>query len=122
MNQRGHMLGILLRSGGPWTDDGVRSAFLTTGPGFVDITLIMPSFSPAGFNDLDQVAGIATVGLQGRQRAYLLQNGSVSSLGTLGGNNSGATAMNNAGQVVGFSSLPDGSEHAMPTKTAQWAT
>lgn len=112
MNQRGHLLGYLLRSGGPWGDDGVRSAFLTTGPGYVDIGLVMASFVPSGVNDLDQVAGSATVGVQGRTRAYLFQNGSVSSLGTLGGNSSGASAINNAGDVVGFSSLGGGGEHA----------
>lgn len=112
MNQRGHMLGVLLRSGGPWSDDGVRSAFLSTGPAYVDIGLVMGSFSPAGVNDLDQVAGTAVVGVQRRTRAYLFQDGSVSNLGTLGGNNSGASAINNAGQVVGFSSVASGAEHA----------
>lgn len=112
MNQRGHMLGVLLRSGGPWVDNGVRSAFLTTGPGYVDIGLVMASFRPYGVNDLDQVAGTATVGVQGRTRAYLFQNGEVSNLGTLGGSNSGASAINNAGQVVGFSSVASGAEHA----------
>ncbi len=112
MNQRGHMLGVLLRSGGPWVDDGVRSPFLTTGPGYVDIGLVMASFRPSGVNDLDQVAGTATVGVQGRTRAYLFQNGAVSNLGTLGGSNSGASAINNAGQVVGFSNVASGAEHA----------
>lgn len=112
MNGRGHMLGVLLRSGGPWVDDGVRSAFLTTGPGYVDIGLVMASFRPAGVNDLGQVAGTATVGVQGRTRAYLYFDGVVSNLGTLGGTHSGASAINNAGQVAGFSTVAGGAEHA----------
>jgi probable HAF family extracellular repeat protein len=36
-------------------------------------------------------------------------------LGTLGGNNTVATAVNDAGQVAGYSSLTDGSTHAFIT-------
>lgn len=112
VNNQAHLLGIFTKSGGPWVDQGVQSPFLSTGPGFIDLGNVMTSFRPAGMNDLDQVAGTATVGTQARRRAYLYRDGAVSSLGTLGGHNSGANAINNAGQVVGYSTLPDGPEHA----------
>ena len=42
-----------------------------------------------------------------------INNGSVTDLGTLGGTNSSALALSNFVQVVGWSELADGSQHAM---------
>ncbi|GEM_PF-721594 len=112
INNQAHLLGIFMKSGGPWYDQGVPSPFLSTGPHYVDLGAVMGSFVPADLNGRDQVAGTATVGAQGRHRAYLYQDGGVSNLGTLGGNNSGASAINDAGEVVGYSSVAGGADHA----------
>lgn len=68
----------------------------------------MKAIGPVGgaayaVNDLDEVVGVAG-------SAFLYGNGSLTNLGSLGGT-SGQTqpeAINNAGQVVGYSYLPDG--------------
>jgi len=53
-------------------------------------------------NDSGQAVGYSSNSLTKQQHATLWSNGQITDLGTLGGNLSGATAINNKGQVVGF--------------------
>jgi probable HAF family extracellular repeat protein len=57
-----------------------------------------------GINDAGQVVGWANR-RDGDVHAFLWANGSMRDLGTLGGEQSGADAINAAGQVVGYSTL-----------------
>jgi chitinase len=68
-----------------------------------------------GINDTGQVVG-SSIGLRGTH-AFSYTNGTMTDLGTLAGNQPGthsiASGVNNAGQVVGFSSIPNsGIPHA----------
>jgi probable HAF family extracellular repeat protein len=81
-----------------WTADGT-----ITGLG----TLPGQSYSIAlWINNARQVAGTSGT------RGFFWQNGTMQDLGTLGGNATEPTDLNEAGQVVGQSSLPNGSFHA----------
>lgn len=75
-----------------------------------------------GINDLGQIVGssgscantvVTAVGLLVGPHAVLWKNGSATDLGNLGGKMMGkAAAINNRGEVAGFSDVTDGSVHA----------
>jgi probable HAF family extracellular repeat protein len=68
--------------------------------------------SAYGINDSGTVVGDGTVA-SGNVRAFVwTAESSMTELGTLGGLNSYATAVNNSGEVIGYASLRNGYDHA----------
>ena len=73
---------------------------------------------PMAINDSGQVVGLAYSGADASfpYHAFLYSNGSIQDLQTLGGSDSAARGINEAGQVVGYSTLPDVDGHQGPTQ------
>jgi probable HAF family extracellular repeat protein len=68
-------------------------------------------FTPTAINNRGEVVGVlATASLQ--PHAVLCSNGVIKDLGTLGGTESFAEDINDNGEVVGYSTMLDGSSHA----------
>jgi len=72
-------------------------------------------------NDHGVVVGESAVadGENPPNHAFLWHRGRMRDLGTLGGAASTATAINNRGEVVGYSDLPDGTTHAFLWRTGR---
>jgi probable HAF family extracellular repeat protein len=68
--------------------------------------------SGAAINSLGHVVGESAVAGSDRHEAFVYRDGTMSDLGTLGGEYSSAHGINDADQIVGYSSLADGSFHA----------
>ena len=67
----------------------------------------------AGINDSGQTVGTSTSDTH--SRAFLCQNGTMQDIGTLGGKNSVAYGINNAGVAVGWSLAPSVDGRGIPT-------
>jgi probable HAF family extracellular repeat protein len=108
INKQGHVAGY---SSGP---NGARAFLWTRSKGVQDLGVLPGgNYSRAcDLNDLDQVAG--TSGSAAGDRAVLwTKTGNVRDLGTLSGDTSSeATAINNNGDVVGYSKGPRGGMRA----------
>jgi probable HAF family extracellular repeat protein len=93
--------------------------FLRDSNGVVHTINPLPGYGAvqlAGLNDAGEVVGSLFTGLGGMggvgDRAFLYSQGTMTNLGVLGGDSSGATAINSSGLVVGVSSTSSGAGNA----------
>jgi probable HAF family extracellular repeat protein len=97
--------------------DGAGFAFTCTGTSCA--TLPAPAgvsavqYEVDGINDFGQVIGIALDSTHNQAVAVRWSGGQAVSLGTLGGANSGATAINDLGDIVGSADDAAGQSHAV---------
>src|SRR6266542_2426362 len=92
-------------------------AFLWQNGRLINLNSLVPENSgwelqeARGINDNGQIVGWGSH--NGQERSFLYDNGRITDLGLLpGGTNSYALALNNSNQVVGVSSIGDGTPHA----------
>lgn len=121
INDVGQVVGSSTTSG--WAYDG----FLWQNGKMIDLGTLGGGYSTAaGINHSGQVVGWSSVA--GSQytyypvNAFVWQNGKMTSLGTLpGGTSSDASAINDAGQIVGSSdSAPQGLYNSRPLRAVVW--
>lgn len=96
-----------------WNDQGIQHTALWGNGGIVDLGDLDPSWpnhsAAYGINDAGQVVGNSyTADPLQSVHAFLWQNGSMQDLGTLGGDQSQAMAINKDGKVVGGSRFSGG--------------
>jgi probable HAF family extracellular repeat protein len=96
------------------TNSEISNTFLYTGGKMVDISdaSLFPGGSDGtGINDSGQVCGYGWPANNTNTHAFLYTSGTTIDLGTLGGDESVAEAIDSSGQVVGQSTAADGSTH-----------
>jgi probable HAF family extracellular repeat protein len=91
INAAGHIMGTAM------TASGSREVFFYANGVMQDTGVSTIGWENSGINDEDEI-----VGIDSSYHAFLLSNGVFEDLGTLGGSESQAQHINNAGQIVGF--------------------
>ena len=104
VNSLGHVAGNVDLGG------SVIHAFLWNGSNQIDIHTSGEDSYTFGMNDLDEVAGWYVT--LGKDVAYVWSNGTRISLGFLGGDESRAISINNAGQAIGYAESANGNDRA----------
>ena len=118
INNSGQVTGVSDITGG-----GHQVAFVYSGGTMHDLNDLVPAGNMAGFNflvagyainDSGKITGSAVRSVDSASHAFLFSGGSVTDLGTLGGNNSLGAGINNSGQVTGYSTFSENSadDHA----------
>jgi probable HAF family extracellular repeat protein len=105
INERGQVVGDSYTSSAPGVCYGVTTGgFLwDRRHGMLDLGSFGGTCTiPTDLNSHGQVAGISTVAGDSYQRAFLWEHGSLRDLGGFEGKNTGAIAINEKGEVVGF--------------------
>lgn len=111
INDSGQIVGISANA------NGITDAFLDTNGTFIDLGHFPSSYQYStayGINGSGTIVGYSTTASgPGYEHAFAYSDGSMTDLGTLGGNNSRAFDVNASGQVVGASFVADNSvQHA----------
>jgi len=107
VNERDQVVGRALYVTPGLPNDRFFHAFLWQNGVMTDIGMAQPELNTQAraINNRGQIVGV------GGSHAFLYENGAFKDLGTLGGINSVANAINDWGAVVGNSELADGSTH-----------
>lgn len=125
LGERGSGLAAINESGtivGNIWNRSSTSAVIFNGPNDVTYlgTLGGSLSSVSGINNLNQITGISLTGAPyvpgatstPAQEAFVYENGHMMGIGTLGGHTSNGYGINDLGQIVGDSNLPNGEMHA----------
>ncbi|MED5621165.1 hypothetical protein [Ideonella sp. BN130291] len=119
MNGLGHVVGwSQAATGARFTGYIHRNGQLSPIPAFMPNPPVRTEIisSANGINDRDQVVGWSLTGLASNGvthgRAYLWDAGVMKDLGTLGGNDSSAVSINNAGDIIGYAGTVAGGDAA----------
>lgn len=109
LNDRGQVVGLSATI--PGQDSAPLRAFLWEDGQMQDLGTLGNNSIARGINNLGMVVGSSAA--SGEEHAFVWYRGHMLDLGTLGGNLSRANAVNERGQIVGFSRAADGNEYTV---------
>jgi probable HAF family extracellular repeat protein len=113
-NDHGDVVGWSNFAAYPW--DRVQHAFLLRNGTMIDLGVLSPypfimDSAAVDVNNADIVVGYSQFARESPNHAFRWQDGVMTDLGTLGGTASVASAINEAGQIVGYSSVAGDTAH-----------